>query len=227
MKEVDHGDPATTVAAMAEIMTDDRRQRLDEVVAGRLRSVTVVFENLHDPHNGAAALRSCEAMGVDTVHVVGERLRFSDKVTQGCDKWIRIRHHASLAACVAALRADGFQLVAALPPEPGAVPLDTIPADRPTAFLLGNEHAGLTPEARAACDLQYTIPMAGFTESFNLSVATAISLYSFTQRRRALLGAPGDLPAPAQLALRAQYYAMDVRGADLIIARYRSRIGHM
>ena len=100
-------------------------------------------------------------------------------------------------------------------------------ADRPTAFLLGNEHAGLTPEARAACDLQYTIPMAGFTESFNLSVATAISLYSFTQRRRALLGAPGDLPAPAQLALRAQYYAMDVRGADLIIARYRSRIGHM
>ena len=205
-------------------MTDERRARLDEVVAGRLRSVTIVLENLHDPHNGAAALRSCEALGVDTIHTVGEPLRFSDKVTQGCDKWLRVLHHPSIDACLAALHADGFQLVAAVPGAP--VELDALPVERKTAFLLGNEHAGLSPTARAACDVEYTIPMAGFSESFNLSVATAISLYSFTQRRRGFLGARGDLPAAEQLALRALYYSLDVRGVDLIVSRYAARAGH-
>lgn len=214
-------DAETIISAMSEIMTDERKARLDEVVAGRLRSVTVVFENLYDPHNGAAALRSCEALGIDTIHIVGDRMRFSDKVTQGSHKWLRLVHHASLDACVAALRAEDFQLVAAVPG--AAVALDALPCERKTAFLLGNEHAGLSDAARAACDVEYTIPMAGFSESFNLSVATAISLYSFTQRRRGFLGARGDLSAPDQLALRAAYYGMDVRGADLIIDRYRAR----
>jgi tRNA (guanosine-2'-O-)-methyltransferase len=97
--------------------------------------------------------------------------------------------------------------------------LHQLPVDQPVAFLFGNEHAGLTARARALADLEFAIPLDGFSESVNLSVAAALTLFTHAERRRAQLGTRGDLPPGARQALRARYYSLSVRGADSVIRR--------
>jgi hypothetical protein len=89
--------------------------------------------------------------------------------------------------------------------------------------MVGNEHAGLSAEARAAADVAFEIPMAGMTRSLNLSVAAALVAERAAALRRRALGAPGDLDQAAQLALRARFYAASVRGAAAVVARFQAR----
>ncbi len=212
------------LAALGLTLGDERRQRLDQVAAARLAGVVVVLEDLRDPHNGGAVLRSCEAVGIHEVHIIEQRERFrtSGKITQGCDKWLDIVGHLDPASCFDSLRERGFRLCAAVPG--AATRLEDLDPRVPTAFLLGNEHAGLSATARAACDVEFAIPLAGFSESLNLSVATAITIYTHCTRRRAALGRSGDLDDAALLALRARFYARDVRGGPALIEHYRRRL---
>jgi tRNA (guanosine-2'-O-)-methyltransferase len=214
-------DDQTVVAALAEVLGPERVARLDAVATARLGGVVVVLENLHDPHNGAAVLRSCEAIGLVEVRVVGAPLRFSPRVTQGCEKWLTLAHDDSIDACAATLRARGFRLCAAVPG--AATALEALDPRVPTALLLGNEHEGLSARALALADVEFAIPLHGFSQSVNLSVAAAVTVYTHAARRRAALGSDGDLDEAARLALRARYYRKDVRGADAIINRFARR----
>ena len=141
-------------------------------------------------------------------------------MTQGCDKWLDLARHEAVDTCVADLKARGFKLYAAVPG--AATSLEDLDALTPAAFLIGNERDGLTAAARAACDVEFAIPMRGFSQSVNLSVATALCVYTHAERRRRALGRAGDLDEPALDALRADYYRRDLRGADAIIARARA-----
>ena len=212
--------PADIVEALGRAMLAERRARLDSVAVSRLVGLTVVLEDLHDPHNGGAALRSCEAVGLSEVHFISSREEFrtSSKITQGCDKWLEIRRHHDAGACFSGLKQRGFRLYAAVP---GAKQtLEELDPETPAAFLIGNEHAGLSPIARAACDLEFAIPLHGFSESVNLSVATALIVYTHATRRRKAKGCAGDLDKEALLELTARYYARDVRGAVAIVRHY-------
>lgn len=213
--------PAEICQQLAPLLLDERRARIDAAAATRLGGLRVVIENLHDPHNGAAVLRSAEAFGVQRVEVIEsvERFRFSSTVTQGCEKWLDVVRHRSLDEAMAGLRGAGFAIYAAIPG--GAVPLDQLDFSRPAAVMVGNEHDGLTPAAAAAADVQFGIPMFGLTQSLNLSVATAIVVARASALRRQALGRDGDLDDDAVLALRARFYAASVRGADAVLARAR------
>lgn len=199
------------------LVDEKRAARLDEVAAGRLSGVVVVLEDLHDPHNGGAVLRSSEAMGVSEVHIIAsrEKFRVSDKVTQGSDKWLDVREHHSTQSSLASLRQRGYRLAAAVPGV--STQIHELDPHVPTALLMGNEHAGLSAEARALCDVEFAIPLHGFSESLNLSVATALCVFSMTSRRRAALGRIGDLDEAALTELRARFYLRDVRGALAIV----------
>jgi tRNA (guanosine-2'-O-)-methyltransferase len=194
-------DPEIVCQALAPFLVDGRRERIDETVAARLGGLTLLIENLHDPHNGAAVLRSAEAFGIQTIHVVEatERFRFSSDVSQGCEKWLDVERHRTLEGACARLRESGFALYAAVP---GAeVTLADLDFSRPAAIMVGNEHAGLT-------------------RSLNLSVASALIAFHASARRRQALNAAGDLDPATRLRLRARFYAASVRGADAIVARY-------
>lgn len=205
------------IEALGPHLGDERRDKIDRVAASRLGGLVVVLENLHDPHNGGAALRSCEAIGVREVRVVGTSFGFSERVTQGCDKWLDVVRDVDISRAAADLKARGFRLYAAVP---GATTsLAELDAIAPAAFLIGNERDGLTAAARAACDVEFAIPMRGFSQSVNLSVATALCVYTHAERRRAALGRTGDLDEAALDVLRADFYRRDLRGADAIIAR--------
>jgi len=219
--------PELVVRAVTPLLSDERRRRLERVLRQRLFSVTVVLENLFDPQNGAAALRTCEAMGLTDVHVVEEREVFSasPRVCKCADKWMNVHHHPTAAGCLDTLTAWGFSCFAALPPELGGATGsgDWPAADRPVALVFGNEHYGLSDAAVERCEGRFAIPMQGFMESLNLSVSVAITLAEMTRRRREHLGSPGDLPDHALRQLRAGYYGRSVRHAAEVVLRELKR----
>jgi tRNA (guanosine-2'-O-)-methyltransferase len=137
-----------------------------------------------------------------------------------CEKWIDLHRHPDVAAARAALGAAGMTLCAAVPGA-GAT-LDDLPPLEPLALWVGNEHEGLSAEALAACAHRIEIPMFGFTRSFNLSVSVALLVARASERRRAALGRPGDLPPAERAKRRARWYAQDIRGAAEIVERFVS-----
>lgn len=216
-------DPAEIIEALAPHVGENRKQRIEQTLARRLSGLTVVLENLYDPHNGAAALRSVEAMGLSSMHVVEttERFQFSSKVTLGCEKWLDIHRHRDFTGCAETLRAQGFRLQAAVLGR-DARPLPELATDGKLAVVFGNEHAGLTESAIAACDGCFEIPMWGFTQSLNLSVSVALAVSDLVRRKRHPLGpSGGDLDEAERARLRAKWYALslEARSAELIVER--------
>jgi tRNA (guanosine-2'-O-)-methyltransferase len=167
------------------MLTPARLERIATALEARLGALRVVTENLRNTHNMNAVLRTCEAFGVQHLHVVEGEKDFSinRKITKGSHKWIDLHRHLSIGDCARELKAEGFSLYAAMLGR-GAVPLDEIPLEKPVAIILGNERTGVSEEAVSYCDGFYTIPMHGFVQSFNISVAAAISIYSLSSRMR-------------------------------------------
>lgn len=219
--------PDVVVRALDPLLTAHRKQRIEEVISSRLASVTVVLENLYDPHNGAAALRTCEALGIFHVHVIegAEPFSFSRKVSKSAHKWLNIYLYSSVDSCIDYLHRCGFKCWATVPPTPGqAIESHTqITVDQPLALVFGNEHAGLTSRAIALCDHLFTIPMFGFTASLNLSVSVALSLQPAVDARRQFLGAGGDFNPELKQQLRAAYYAESTPHAVPQILRHLQR----
>ena len=210
----DEGAPAQGSAAFwwAQL-TPERKLRIQSVVDARLRSVTVVLDRLFDPHNTAAILRTAEAHGLCKVHVVaheGEDGLAHRRVTQDADKWLEVELHASGAAAAAALRALGFEVWAGHL-DGGARLYTDLPADRPVALLFGNEHEGPPAATLSACTGTFRIPMAGFTRSFNVSVAAGIALAQQTSARRRHLGTAGDLSLGERVLLRDRFTLLAAR----------------
>jgi len=211
--------PNDSAAFYWSLLTPERQARIQSVVDARLRSVTVVLDRLLDPHNTAAILRTAEGLGICAAHVVphenGDAVAHR-RVTQDAHKWLDIEQHGSGAAAAAALKQTGFAVWAGHL-DKGAVHFADLPADRPLALLFGNEHEGPSAATLAACDGTFRIPMAGFTQSFNVSVAAGIALASVTRRRREFLQEPGDLTEEARVELRDRF--------TLLAAKLARRIG--
>lgn len=211
--------PDEVIALLTPYLTPERLARIDTVLAARLTSVTGVVEDVYDPFNGAAVIRTAEALGLHGLQIIETGLRFqaAKGITRGCHRWMELARWSSALDCVTALRARGFRVLATAP---GATEtIDTVSVEQPLAVVFGNEHAGLPPETVAACDGAIALPMFGFTQSYNLSVSAALALSQLATRRRAHLGTLGDL-APDELhRLRARWIALKVRGAVGLVER--------
>ncbi len=220
--------PELVVRAVRRGLAPRRARQIDRVVSRRLASVTVVLEDLYDPHNGAAVLRTCEALGLLHVHVIEARnpFAFSPKVTQRADRWLYVYQHTSAQACLSWLQGLGFYCLATVPPRRAAGPGAAAPlapaGARPTALVLGNEHAGLSAAAVSLCPGRLSLPMQGFSESLNLSVCAAVLLQELTTARRRHLGRAGDLGPQARRQVRADYHARSTRhAASLVLGELR------
>jgi tRNA (guanosine-2'-O-)-methyltransferase len=194
------------IEALLPFLTEQRRERIEAVVRGRLRGLEVAIERPYDPHNAAAVVRSAEALGAWAVHVIdaSQRILRAPGTTTGTHHWIDTRHHRNLDEFLQIQR-DAGMLVAGACVDATHM-LDDLPLDRPICLLFGNEHAGLSAAAQAACEVRFRIPIYGFAESYNLSVAAALSLYATSTRIRSRLGADGDLDEPGRELERARCY---------------------
>ncbi len=181
---------AERYAQLAPFISDNKRALFDRIAQERTRHVTVVLEDIYQPHNASAVVRTADLVGVQDVHIIENRNKYTvnPDVTLGSSKWInmvryRDREADNAEACVAALKGKGFRIVATSPRADSVTP-ETIPLDRPMAFCFGTELTGLSDGMMKHADTFLRIPMHGFTESYNISVSAAIVLYTVMQRLR-------------------------------------------
>jgi tRNA (guanosine-2'-O-)-methyltransferase len=168
-------------------ITERRRRRMREVLERRQPDLTVVVENVHDPHNVSAVLRTCDAVGIATVHLVyteEERPELSRGVSGSALRWLDVVQHESVSECYRALRQQGFTIYATHLDE-NRVELFDLDLTRPSALVFGNEQRGVSEEAVEGADATVIIPMMGMVQSLNISVACAVSLYEALRQRRA------------------------------------------
>jgi tRNA (guanosine-2'-O-)-methyltransferase len=167
--------------------TERRQARIHAVLSRRQPDLTVVLENVHDPHNVSAILRSCDAVGVLRAHVIytveePPAGAFARQTSASAAKWVKVERHDSVAACYEQLRAGGFQLlVTSLGPKSRSLYEWDLTA--PTALVLGNETRGVSAEASDLADGAIAIPMMGMVQSLNVSVACAVCLYEMFRQR--------------------------------------------
>lgn len=228
-------DAADTVIAKLEPLLLPRRiARMRSVLAERSDHIAFVFERMTDPHNLSAALRSLDAFGFQAAHWIAPdpELGLSRLITRGTDRWLTLVQHADTPACFAALRAQGYRILASeVPDSVGASrqalggsspPLDTLDLNERTAFVFGNEHAGVMAETLALADGRFHIAMHGFAESLNLSVACAITAFHGRQAIRHLAAVSGDpgryaLEPGQAKALYAEWLKQSVRRAEAVL----------
>lgn len=162
-----------------------RLEKVRTVLSHRQPGLTVVMENIHDPHNVSAIFRSCDAVGVmrvELLYSIEKFPRIGKKSSSSANKWVEKRKHTSVDACFDTLRAEGFRILATRLGS-GTNSLYDLDLTGRTAFVLGNEHRGISDEAAEKADECVHIPMMGMIESLNVSVAAAVCLYeSFRQR---------------------------------------------
>jgi tRNA (guanosine-2'-O-)-methyltransferase len=166
-------------------MTPERKQRIIDTAVRRQPDLTVFMERVHKPHNFAAVLRTCDAVGVMHAHAVpgGQGLPAINNTAQGAQRWVDLSRHADTVSGLSVLRDQGFNCVAAHF-SARAIDFREIDYTRPTALVLGTEKFGISDEAAAHCDRHVVIPMHGMTRSLNVSVACALILYEAERQRR-------------------------------------------
>ncbi len=188
-------------------MTEARRQKIDQVLSLRQPDLTVLMERVHKPHNFAAVIRSCDAVGVTRIHAVPASggLPALNHTSQGAQKWVEVQRHHSSELAVQHLKEQGFQLAAAHFSK-RAVDFREHDYTQPTAVILGTERFGVTEDVLRKCDMEIKIPMLGMTQSLNVSVACAVILYEAQRQRQAAgLYAERSLPASDRQRLRFEW----------------------
>lgn len=195
---------------LTQFITEERKQRFEEVLDYRTRHITVVLEDIFQPHNASAVLRSCDLRGVQDVHIVENSNHYdvNPEVVMGSTKWLNLYHYESEAfntpAAYAHLHEMGYKIVATCPHRDDFTP-DTLPLDQPVALVFGTEKLGLSDYAVENADMHVRIPMFGFTESYNISVSAALLLYSLTERLHAATDIDWHLTEVERNALRLQW----------------------
>jgi tRNA (guanosine-2'-O-)-methyltransferase len=219
-------DAIALMAYLESFVTPQRLARIDAVLAHRTRHLTVVAEDFHDPHNASALLRTCDALGIQDVHVVEKHNTFKARVgaASGAIKWVTQHQYSeqpnqdNTLACCEKLRSQGY-LIVATSPHLSAVPPEAIPLDQKLAVIFGSERHGVSQEAIAAADYQLKIPMVGFVESLNVSVSAAVCLYTMTQRLRSL-GIVWSLSDREKQTLRLDWIRQSVQNSAALERRY-------
>lgn len=214
---------------LGQFLTEERRAKLEKVLAYRTRYVTVALEDLHTSQNAGAVLRNCDNFGIQDVHIIEQTTSFKVNlnVTRGCQKWLTIHRYArqrdNADTCIDDLKAKGYCIVATTP-HTEALELSALPLDRPVALLFGNELDGLSETALAAADRLLKIPMYGFSESFNISVSAALCLQSICDRIRQS-NYPWQLTVDEQQTLRLEWYRNSCKNAQQLEASFWKEYG--
>ncbi len=182
-------DTQQVVAELSRQVRPERLQRIHDVLAKRNKNLITVTENIYDRGNTSAVMRSAEAFGFHLFHQIVEIDTFkeSKRVTQGADKWLLQTHWADTESCITQLKEQGYKIV--VTHLDGGIPIQECSFDQPVALCFGNERDGASPRLTEMADEKVFIPMQGFVQSFNISVAAALC-FQHIHREMAKVGLP-------------------------------------
>jgi len=161
-------------------MTPERRQRLNSVLDKRQGNFTVVLENVSDPHNISAVMRTCDAIGVQDIYILNTKIprhkKWGAKSSSSAAKWLTVHQYENAEECFSSLR-KRYSTILTTHLSSDAISLHDIDLTQCIALVFGNEHSGVSEEIRALADGNFIIPQVGIIRSLNISVACAVSLY--------------------------------------------------
>lgn len=172
---------------LSQFVSDTRKAKMEQVLENRTRHITIVLEDLYQPHNASAVLRSCDIFGVQDIHIVENNNAYTvnKDIAMGSPKWLNLHKYRKAENnsldCIQKLKAKGYRIVATSPHKNG-YELKDLPVDKPLALVFGTELTGISDTVREHADEFVMIPMYGFTESFNISVSAALCLHSTVER---------------------------------------------
>lgn len=173
------------VEKLKYVITSERWDKIQQVVSERSFDVGVLMENIYDQGNINAVMRSAEAFGFMpfyTLDYEGSKKKTANRVSQGADKWLSISKFHNLKTCITELKNKSYKIYGTS--LKAAKSIEKVDFSVPHIIVMGNEHEGLSAEMEEAVDLNFKIPMQGFSQSFNISVAAAISLSYIFQSRK-------------------------------------------
>ncbi|PCI09843.1 MAG: rRNA methyltransferase [Flavobacteriaceae bacterium] len=174
---------------ISQFLTDKRKDTFDRILAQRSRHFTVILEDLYQKHNTSAIVRSCDIFGVQDVHIIENKYKsyMSNQVGKGSQKWLDFHRYRkkqiNTQDCIDSIKSQGYQLIATTPHNDSCL-LQDFDISKKSAFVFGVEKAGVSDMMFEQADGFLKIPMVGFTESLNVSVAAAIVLQSVSTRLR-------------------------------------------
>lgn len=164
-------------------LTDSRKEKFTKVLTQRTKHFTIATEDVYQLHNTSAVIRSCDVFGIQEVNIIEERnsKRIDREIAMGAQKWVDLNRYHSVKDCLKDLKAKGYQIVATTPHENDGL-LHEFDVTKKSCFFFGRETEGLSQEVLNEADCFLKIPMAGFTESLNISVSAAIILQHVTTK---------------------------------------------
>lgn len=169
-------------------MTPERSEKLLRVLHNRQTNLAVVMENVLDPHNISAVMRTCDAVGIQDIYilntVIPKHPRFGPKSSSSAAKWLTVHQYEDAQICFAALRKQ-YKRILTTHLSTDAVSLYEIDFTESIALVFGNEHAGVSEEIRVLADGNFVIPQMGIIQSLNISVACAVSIYEAYRQKKA------------------------------------------
>ncbi len=179
------------IAYFGELITQERLSRVTEVLKQRTRHVSVVLEDIFQPHNASAVLRSCDGFGVQDVHIIENKNNFhlNKSIELGTSQWLTINRHResntnNTVEAIKKLKSDGYRIIATSPHNNDVNLEDLDVTKGKMALMFGTELTGLSDTALDLADEYMKIPMYGFVESFNISVSCAMTLHHITHALR-------------------------------------------
>ena len=215
---------------LSGFINEERRERLQQVLGERTRHITVVLEDVYQPQNASAVVRTCECLGIQELHVIENlyEYRLNPAVVQGSSKWIDlIRHNLeeqdNSRACMEELKQRGYRIIA-MDPAPGGKTVDQLDISDKFALCFGSEEPGLSATLMDLADETVRIPIHGFTRSYNLSVSAGISLYGLvTALRNSSVNWQLEEPDATDLYIR--WLAASTPAGEVLVEDYLKRIG--
>ena len=211
---------------LEELITSNKKKHIDRVLENRTRHLTVVLENIHKPHNASAILRSIECFGIQDYYIIESKklYRISPHVAKGAGKWVNIyrfnqERGEDSQMCIDKLRRKGYKICVTSPKTAGssstAYSVEKVPLEHKMAIFFGNELNGLSETVLQEADLHITLPMWGFTESYNVSVSAALIFYSLLNSLKSSQ-VEWKLNEEERFTLRMEWYRKIITRADTI-----------
>lgn len=214
-----------------QFFTDERLERMREVLSNRTRFVSVILEDIYQPHNASAVLRSCDCYGIQDVYTVEDKHAFeiSTGVTRKAHQWLTLHKFGSqnggIISCLNEVKRRGYK-IAVMSPD-AEMTVEDVPLDGPIAFLFGTEKEGVSKDALSQADYKVKVPMYGFSESLNVSVSVAITLYQTIVRLRKIKAAPDlGLSYPEKEELWYAWLKKAVKRSELIEDDFLKKSDH-
>jgi tRNA (guanosine-2'-O-)-methyltransferase len=212
---------------LLDFITEERKLNFEEKIKSRTQHVCVALENIYQAQNASAVLRTCDCFGIQDVHIIEDfnEYNINPTVALGSDKWLNLKRYnkenqnCSLN-CISHLREQGYT-IAATTPHTDDVLLTEYPIDNKTALFFGTELKGLSKTVMENADVFIKIPMYGFTESYNISVSAAISIFHLTEKLRKSNN-KWKLNRENQNDILIQWLQSSINNSDLIIQKYLS-----